>query len=354
MRIEQIDKNFVIEERGGVNVKAIRINELTRGLYGVYYNAEKSRFERMPEEVASKVNPGVHRQATNTAGGRLRFSTDSDILEMEMKCGGFTRFSHMPLSGTAGFALCEDDGVTSYHVGTFMPPWEAKDGYSGKLKLRGGKRSYTLYFPLYNDVFDLTLYVSENAQFSVGAEYKDVKPILYYGSSITQGGCASRPDGAYQARICKWNNIDFINLGFSGSAKGEEVIVDYLAGIDCSIFVCDYDHNAPNAEFLDNTHYSLYQRYRQARKDTPILFVTRPDYDYAGDGEKRRKVVLSTYRKAKKAGDNNVYFMDGRKFYGKGDRTVFAVDTCHPTELGFEAMAKHIYKKIVEIDERLK
>jgi len=118
--------------------------------------------------------------------------------------------------------------------------------------------------------------LDKNARVNGGKKYRDELPILYYGSSITQGGCASRPDHAYQALIAKWNNIDYINLGFSGNAKGEDIMVDYLASMDCGLFVCDYDHNAPTAEYLKNTHYCLYKRYREKQPSWLPLVLVKP------------------------------------------------------------------------------
>ena len=128
-------------------------------------------------------------------------------------------------------------------------------------------------------------------------------------------------------------------------------MVDYLASIDCSLFVCDYDHNAPNVEYLKETHYALYERYRKARPNTPILFISRPDYEYGEDGADREKVIRQTYLRAKKQGDKKVYFIAGKTLYGNEDRENCSVDSCHPNDLGFYRMAKRIYKKMREIDK---
>ena len=171
-----------------------------------------------------------------------------------------------------------------------------------------------MYFPLYNDVRALSISLDKNACVKSGKKYRDELPILYYGSSITQGGCASRPDQAYQALIAKWNNIDFINLGFSGNAKGEACMVEYLASIDCSLFVCDYDPNAPNAEYLSNTHYPLYERYRKARPNTPILFITKPDFKWDLEDETRHRIIYSTYKKQKRTGIGTFISYQGKVF----------------------------------------
>ena len=81
-------------------------------------------------------------------------------------------------------------------------------------------------------------------------EYRIKKPVVYYGSSITQGGCASKPGSSYESILSRRFDCDYINLGFSGTAKGEDEIVDYIKGLEMSVFVMDYDHNAPTTEHL--------------------------------------------------------------------------------------------------------
>jgi hypothetical protein len=240
------------------------------------------------------------------------------------------------------------------YIGNLAPVHQTdKTGYVASLELpRGGMKNYVMYFPLYNRVDRLSVALSDGAKVCPYNPYRDVAPILYYGSSITQGGCASRPDNCYQALIEKRNRIDFINLGFSGSAKAEKEMVAYLGGINCSLFVCDYDHNAPTADYLKATHYPLYEGFRLAQPDTPILFVSRPDINRWADGEERRKIVYSTYLKAKRQGDKNVYFLSGKSFYGNDLFWNFSVDGCHPTDYGFSRMAKKIYQKMVAIDEK--
>lgn len=352
--MEKIDPNFkaskATESKDGKDFYTLPHKSFD--LYGVYYDETDKRFRRLPQDIADSVNVGVAWESKQTSGGRLRFSTDATMLEIYVTYDCFEPHNHMPLSGSAGFVLLEERADGNYHIASMRPAVNETEGFTASVGLCGGKmRDYILHFPNYGRVNELKIALNEGAKVQDGKKYRDIKPILYYGSSITQGGCASRPDNAYQGHIAKWNNIDFINLGFSGSAKAEDFMVDYLASIDCSLFVCDYDHNAPNAEYLENTHYRLYERYRAVRSEPPILFLTKPDFDYDADGLKREKIIRATYQKAKKNGDNNVYFLAGKTFYGKTDRENCAVDRCHPNDLGFYKMAKGIYKKMIEIDE---
>ena len=355
MKIEKIDKNFSLREK--IDIEGDRVHyslpHSAFSLYGIFYDEKEQCFARMNCAIADSLGEGIGTLSRHTAGGRLRFATDSSVLQLTVKYDFLWLMSHMPLTGSSGFSLFEETEKGEIFIKNLAPISSDAYGFTAETPLQGGViRNYILYFPLYNDVKEITIALDKNAQVKAGKKYRDELPILYYGSSITQGGCASRPDHAYQSLIAKRNNIDYINLGFSGNAKGEDVMVDYLASINCGLFVCDYDHNAPNAEHLKNTHYRLYQRYRKMRHDTPILFLTRPDITGDVEGEERHKIVFDTYQKAKKDGDKNVYFLSGKKFYGKKNRWDFAVDGCHPTDFGFVKMADKIYKKMISIDEK--
>lgn len=365
MDISKIDKNFAtggFHDEGDMRYYGIPCEPFD--LYGVFYEKETERFVRMPSEIADKVSEGVSYLNTNTAGGRLRFSTDSEIIKVSVTYADLCEMAHMPLSGSCGFTLLRETDSGFVHVWTFMPQHNENDknGYDGSMFVWGEKtcviydekhdkpmQNYILFFPLYNGVKSLTVGLDKNAAVAHGKRYKNVKPILYYGSSITQGGCASRPDNCYQAIISKRNNIDFINLGFSGNAKAEPIIADYLAGIDCSVFVCDYDHNAPDPEHLKNTHYALYKTFREKQPTTPIVFISRPDIEHDFQVPIRFAIIKETYEKARAAGDKNVYLIDGKTFFDGCDRDACTVDGCHPNDLGFYKMANVIYGRLKEI-----
>lgn len=354
MGIEKIDSNFKLARESVADGK--RLYTLPHEgftAHGVYYDEKTSAFVRMDSEIAYRASEGCGMLSRHTAGGRLRFATDSALFELSVAYDELWIMSHMPLTGSGGFSLFEETENGENFIANLAPLSTDKNGFTASAVLPSGKmREYVLYFPLYGQAKNLTIALDESAKVQKGEPYRDILPILYYGSSITQGGCASRPDNAYEALICKRNHIDFINLGFSGNAKAENAMVEYLSSIDCSLFVCDYDHNAPTAAYLQETHYRLYEQYRKARPDTPILFISKPDIAGDAEGEQREKIIRRTYLKAKRQGDQNVYFLSGKSFYGKNNRWNFAVEGCHPTDYGFALMAEKIYKKMQTIDEK--
>lgn len=169
-------------------------------------------------------------------------------------------------------------------------------------------------------------------------------PVVYYGSSITQGACASRPGLAYQAIISRRLDLDFINLGFSGNARAEDTMVEYMASLEMSAFVSDYDHNAPTVDHLRATHLRMYRKIRESHPNIPYIMLSRPDFasHSEADSERRRRVIEDTFRAAREAGDKRVWYIDGEGIYRGFELDACTVDNDHPTDLGFMKMADAI------------
>jgi hypothetical protein len=254
----------------------------------------------------------------------------------------------MPRTGSSGFDLFEVDNGCYTYLNTFVPPADMTDGYESIAYLKGKReRCLEINFPLYNRVDELYIGLREGSYVKEDQKYKYAKPVLYYGSSITQGGCASRPSNSYQGIISHDFDCDHINLGFSGNARGEKEMVDYLCSIDASVFVCDYDYNAPNAEHLRNTHLPLYKAYREAHPDTPIILISGVNISFSNhDKIERRQIVLDTYNYAVQNGDENVSFIDGHTMFGGREGNIFTVDGVHPNDAGFFRMANIIGRDV--------
>ncbi len=309
--------------------------------YGLYRFSEGEQFRRIPEDVARKTSEGVHYLRTNTAGGRVRFKTNSKYIAIKSIMPDVCHMAHMPLLGSSGFDMYEYKNGRYTFVKAFVPPTDLKHGYESIMHFETNEmHDLTINFPLYNNLDSLYIGLQDTAVLQPAEEYSRPKPVLYYGSSITQGGCASRPGNSYQGIISRKLDCDYINLGFSGSGRAEEAIVTYLASLDISAFVCDYDHNAPSAEYLEQTHVRLYDIFRSKQPLTPILMISKPDFSSTSGADRRRRaIILETYLNALKRQDENVYFIDGETLFGLENRDCCTVDGCHPNDLGFERMA---------------
>ena len=339
-----VDRNFNIE--ASINqdgFKFYNTKEAPFEIYGLYDYKNQEQFKRMPDEIAKSVNNGVATLYKNTSGGRVRFSTDSDVIVLKAQLSNITRISHLSLTGACSFDIYEDfpESQTSRYLSTFIPPYDVSDWFEAKIKLINKKKRYfTIHFPLYSDVISVFIGVNTDATIDEGMKYKNTLPIVYYGNSVTQGGCASRPGNSYPAIIGRRLNTDYINLGFSGSGKAEETMTDYLARLDMSVFVCDYDHNAPNSEYLEATHIKLYKKIRTAHPYLPFIIMSKCDFVYGEENSiKRRDIIYETFRYAKNNGDKNIYFMDGESVYHGDYANIAVIDRVHPSDLGFALIA---------------
>lgn len=351
--IAEIDKNFAVETkivREGLTF--FDPEEAPFQIYGVF--KENGKFRRLPEEVAKSVSEGVYSLHTHTAGGRVRFITDSPYVAIKAK-GLPCRMDHFALTGCGGYDMFMDEGTAEgiRYAGTFRMPYDMEDEFENVLDIVGvpdkKERIITINMPLYGEVEKFLIGLQKGCVLKPAPEYKIKKPVVYYGSSITQGGCASKPGSSYQSILERKFDCDYINLGFSGNAKAEDTMIEYIKGLDMSIFVYDYDHNAPTYEHLMATHKKMFKAIREAQPELPILILPRPKYYLNAEEERRAKLIEQTYLDAKNAGDQNVYYITGRKLMEiVGDNGT--VDNCHPTDSGFFSMAQaigEVFEKIL-------
>ena len=337
--MKELDKNLVVDQK--IDKRGIVFHNFEKAPFKSYGGIKKEAdglIYRMPREVAEKINNGVLGLCTNTAGGRVRFRSNSKKIAIMAKYESIIKRPHMAMTGIAGMDLFSND----IFLGCFVPPTEMpNNAYESVIYIPGEKleRDLTINLPLYANLTELYIGIEEGATLSEPSPYKSEKPIVYYGSSITQGACASRPGASYQSHISRWFDCDYINLGFSGSAHGEERMADYISTLDMRAFVCDYDYNASSPEYLETTHLAFYRRIRAAHSDIPIIFMTRPNGLVESDRLRRRGIIKRTYETAILEGDKNVYFLDPTEhmpFYANEGM----VEGVHPSDLGFYFIAK--------------
>ena len=342
--IDKIDKNFKVETKiERVDVEFFSALERPFEVFGVFHDGEK--FRRMPEKEARAVSDGVLYLHSNTSGGRVRFKTDSSFVAINNKMCNIGKMDHFALTGSGGFDLyVREDGQDKF-TSTFRPPFGVTEGYESLFEFKTNEmREITINFPLYSDVCELYIGLEQGAKIEPPTPYKNGAPVVYYGSSITQGGCASRPGNAYPSILSRKYNLDFLNLGFSGSARGEKRIAEYIAALDMYAFVYDYDHNAPSAQHLESTHEPMFKLIRDAHPNMPIIIMSGTSMDRCFDNKPlRREIIYKTYKNACDAGDENVYFWDGTKEFAPYEEWG-TVEGCHPNDVGFLGMAKTLEK----------
>lgn len=322
-------------------------------VYGLYDYKNGDHFRRMPEDVAEMVSEGVRDLNLQTAGGRVRFITDSEVMAIKGFFPKYNIISNMSPTGSSGFDVYISKNGKEKYLGIVRPfgvpifaPYNFGTGTEGILKLPKGKKQITVNLPLHNPIDKLYIGLAEGSTVEKSIDYRYEKPVLYYGSSITQGLCASRPGMAYEAQISRMFDCNFINLGFAGRCLGEPCMADYIASLDPSVFVYDYDHNSTRHQQYIETHEALYLKFREKHPNTPVIFVGRPDFWLKGYlnaplPETNREVLYDTYIKAHNRGEK-VYYVDGYSLFDGEDREECTVDLIHPNDLGMYRMACNI------------
>jgi len=240
--------------------------------------------------------------------------------------------------------------VDGKYAGTVVPNAE---GVVGRLK--GGAaiaigqaramRDVTIYLPLYSSARVTGIKLEAGSKVEAASPYAVARPIVYYGSSITQGGCASNAGGSYQAILGRWLNVDFVNLGFSGKGLGEPAVARAVAEIDAAVFVLDYWAN-PSVEVLRETLPGFVDVIRAKHPETPIVIpgpYWEPADENSAEGKKvfegKREVLEKFVEERRASGDLKIQFVDGYSLLGPGD-SFGLVDGRHANSAGFYLMAK--------------
>ncbi len=351
-KIEQLDPNFG-SPRAEKGLKYYDAKDFV--VKGKGWEKTERFFDRLPAKAKGVVPNPVWELSHHSAGICIKFSTNSNIIEAEwILYSEHLAMPHMPATGVSGLDLYFRDANNKWRwCGAGRPSQAGKDQKQvllNKVSAEKTTQEYMLYLPLYNGVEKIVIGVEDNAIIErKSMAYKD-KPICFYGTSITQGACASRPGMAYPAIIGRMFDISIINLGFSGNAKAEKEMAELLAELDVSLFVIDC---LPNMDeqlvgerleiFLDILSRSL--------QNIPILVVANIQYQDAFICENKRKMWLNKNQKMIKIVKKmqrerpNLFLFDKaiRLLGNDGDATV---DGIHPNDLGFSRIAKALASTI--------
>lgn len=334
----------------------LRCREAPFSLHGLYRPAESGVFRRMPRDVAVRTNERVRLLHTNTAGARLRFATDSAFIAIGAKYPPMTFSSDRTAALCGAEAFCFDLYVDNKHSRVLWPTKTIQHGSVVSFDLEGGQyeacisfedtrmREITLCFPSFVDISELYVGLKLDSILKSAAPYKNIKPVVFYGSSITQGACASRSGNTYQNILSRRLNFDYVNLGFAGGCHAEDAVIDYVCALDMSLLVFDYDHNTPSWENLEKTHLPALRKLRYAHPDIPILLLSKPNiHNGREEAISRMKVIEKSYRVLKNESVAPVHFINGIDVYDSLDSEMMTVDGTHPTDLGFYCMARSLY-----------
>ncbi len=318
-------------------------------LTGFGWFAADGAYRRMPLKPPKPLPPSVDSLANCTAGGTIRFRTNSPRLLLRVELPRPAQMVHMAPTGEAGFDLYVGEpggerfaGVTKFN--------SAEATYEVTLMNRSSQwRDLTINFPLYQGVRQVSVGIASDADISTATPRINEAPLLFYGTSITQGGCATRPGMAYPSILARRLKRVCLNVGFSGSGKGEPEVAEALATIGaCRMFILDYDANCPSPEKLRQTLPVFVEILRKRHAQTPILVMSRVptagEYDNPGASAgrlERMQIQKEAVEILRQAGDPSIQFLDGTPLMGE-DHDECTVDGSHPTDLGFLRMADNM------------
>ena len=302
-------------------------------------------YDRLPAGVTTNVNEGVRAMKHHTSGMQFRFSTDSKSLAFKwIPYSGGLSMDHMPSTGVSGIDVYRFDAKSGrWLYAATGRIWDAKKGGSLKIAWTPGE-ACLVNLPLYNGLREFSLGIDPNAEVrSLGPRKSGIdKPVVFYGTSITHGGCASRPGLAFVNVVGRDLDVPVVNLGFSGSGVMEYEMSEHLARIDASCYVLDclwnMDFDKHGGRRNVNVNYEPFIRnLRAKRPDVPIVMAEQCDVFCGGPNEKDR-YIRALYEKLVAEGWQNLVYLSKTEMYsGDGEGTV---DGCHPNDLGMASMAR--------------
>lgn len=307
---------------------------------------------RLPRRLKESFRVPVWELAQSPSGGRIRFTTDSTRLSIRLEYPSPPGMRNMHAFGQTGVDLYLD----GTYRGTATATAESKEGVPVEHvyfeNLPRARREITLYLPLYKPVKVLGIGIDKDAHVGKAAPFALPRPAVFYGTSITQGGCASRSGMSYQSMLGRMLNLDFVNLGFSGNGKGEPALARAVAEIDAAIFVLDFSQNNESVESLIEVYDPFIATLREKHPETPILAITpianASEPLKPGKLEAMRAHIREVVGRRIGAGDKHLQLMEGTDLLGP-DRLDGLVDGVHPNDLGFEWMADGIAARLAKM-----
>lgn len=317
------------------------------GVEGRGWNDTKAFYDRLPAKAEGVVRDPVWSLSRHSAGMCVRFVTDATTIHARWAVTGSSlAMPHMAATGVSGIDLYVRTGKGNWHwLAVGQPKLYPTNTAHLATNLPAGQREYLLYLPLYNGTSSVEIGILAANKLEKAGPWGsgERKPILFYGTSIQHGACASRPGMVHSSILGRRFNYPTINLGFSGNGKMEPEMAALLAELDPSVYVLDCLPNMTAREVTERVE-PFVQALRRAHPRTPILLVEDRTY---GDSflvpskrernETSRLALRSVYARLQKAGVKNLHYLRGEGLLGDdGEGTV---DSSHPNDLGFMRQA---------------
>lgn len=309
-------------------------------LLGKATEAARARYERLPDSLKNISRPPLWNLSRNSAGMAIRFRSNSTQIAAKWETSSNNHMNHMTDIGVKGLDLycLQKNGIWRF-VNSARPAGK-KTQTTVIANMQPEEREFMIYLPLYDGLVSLSIGVDSLSFISQPAIESPIskKPIAFYGTSILQGGCASRPGMAHTNIISRRLNRECINLGFSGNALLDLEVAKVIAEIDAGVFVLDFVPNA-SIKHMKERMEAFYQIIRSKHPETAIVFIEAPIFTHAlfdkviaREVQNKNKTLNNIFHTLRKKGDENIYIIHSDKMLGEdGEATV---DGIHFTDLG--------------------
>ena len=307
------------------------------GVEGRAFNDTESYFDRLPARAKGVVRPEVWNLSRHTAGMSVRFTSNTPEIYVRYEVtNAKLEMAHMPASGVSGLDLYAKVNNAWRYVATHKP-LQPVIAAALAHQIDPQEREYLIHLPLYNGVKKLEIGTPPHAKFQ-GVPPRSVKPILFYGTSVTQGGCASRPGMAFTNILARRLDRTVLNFGFSGNGRMEMEVARFLAELDPALYVLDCLANMLNMP-ITQRHIDVVKLLREKHPQTPILLLEeRPSPDAVIIPERvenqrhRCEELRAAYDQLVAQRVTNIHYRKGDDLIGDdGEATV---DSSHPSDLG--------------------
>lgn len=317
---------------------------------GVSESAKESPYDRLPLSSKGKVRQAVWDLSKNSAGLTVRFISNSPSVKVKWGILNDTKFNHMAATGIKGVDLyCKVNSKWVY-VNTGRPTGIENEATMVSA-LAPGEKEFKIYLPLYDGTTYLEVGL-DSASFIRKPAPESQLPIVFYGTSILQGGCASRPGMAFTNIISRKLNVDCYNFGFSGNGKMDPPVVDVISGIKASFYVIDCLPNMTPQQVTDSVM-PLAKAIRAKNPLTPIVFVENIEYaripfeaNVKKSFEAKNAALKTEFDKLQKEGVKGLYYISSANAIGADNEGT--VDGTHMTDLGFMRYADYLIGKFKE------
>jgi len=317
------------------------------GVEGQGWQDVKLPFDRLPGKAEGKVREAVWNLSRNSAGMCVRFISAAPAIHTRWTVTSERlAMPHMAATGVSGLDLYAHDDQGRWRWVAVAQPKEKTNTVVLANGLKSGAREYLLYLPLYNGVSSVEIGIPEANSLSDAPDYPadHGKPLVFYGTSITHGACASRPGMVHTAILGRRYHQPVINLGFSGNGRMDPEVGELLCELDAAAYIIDCCPNLSGAETAARTK-PLVEQLRNARPEPPIVLVEDRRYADAwlitsrserNDGN--HQALKNAFEDLKKSGVKGLYYIPGDDLLG--DDNEGAVDGSHPNDLGFVRQAE--------------